>query len=77
MSDRFELEENIMKCSLILEEIDILMDVVVDDPSGKYDMKPEVLDRITNKLLGIRELYEMRFERLDRTFTAMIKEGKL
>tara|TARA_B100000963_G_scaffold92231_1_gene79352 strand:+ start:3038 stop:3214 length:177 start_codon:yes stop_codon:yes gene_type:complete len=47
------------------------MEHILENP--KYPMSPEVEDFIANKLLGIRELYEMRFERLWDTFLQCYK----
>ena len=56
--DRFNLEQDIQQCWFITEDINLLMEQILDNP--KYSMSPEVEDFIANKLLGIRELYEMR-----------------
>jgi len=69
--DRFNLEQDIQQCWFITEDIDLLMEHILENP--KYPMSPEVEDFIANKLLGIRELYEMRFERLWDTFLQCYK----
>ena len=39
----------------------------MDNPKFS-DIPPEVCDRIANSLMGIKELYEMRFDKLWHTF---------
>lgn len=62
--DRFDLETDISHCRNILFDIETLYENVCD----KFEMPPQVTDRIANTLLGIKELYEMRFDRLEDTF---------
>jgi hypothetical protein len=64
MKDRFDLEQDIMYCRNIIDDIDMLYENVCD----KFDMPAETVDRIANILLGMKELYEMRFDRLEDTF---------
>jgi len=74
--DRFDLEDDIMKCWNVTEDLDIVLERVLDGPKFK-DMPPELADKIANLLIGMKELYEMRFERLWETFESMIKDRKL
>lgn len=66
LKDRFDLEHEIMSCWNVVDDIDMLYENVCDNP--KFDMPPETADRVANALLGLKELYEMRFERLNDTF---------
>lgn len=75
--DRFDLEQEIMKCWHITDDIDMLYENVCDNHTGKFDMKPEVNDRLANVLLGMKELYEIRFERLWSTFEEVVQSGDL
>lgn len=65
--DRFDLEQEIMNCWNITEDLDMVMERVLDSPTFK-DMPAELSDKMANLLIGLRELYEMRFERLWETF---------
>jgi len=73
--DRFVLEQNVMNCWEIIEDLDLLADSIIN--SDKYSLGPEDEDRVVNKLTGIKELYEMRFDRLWDTFEDMVKHGQL
>lgn len=69
--DRFDLEQQIMECWNILDDIDVTTSHFVDDPKWKH-IPSDVCDAIMNKYLGIKELYEIRFERLWKTFGELI-----
>lgn len=67
MKDRFDLEQDIMLCWSVVDDVDLLMESVVDNP--KYAAVPaKSVDDISNALMGIKELYNLRFERLWETF---------
>ena len=69
--DRFDLEMDISYCRNVVDDIDMLCENILDNP--KFVMPPETEDRIANALLGIKELYNMRFERLDDTFNQVFE----
>ena len=46
--DRFDLEENIMKCWNITEDLDMVMERILDSPSFG-DMPPELSDKIAKR----------------------------
>jgi hypothetical protein len=61
MSDRIhELEERIMECWSILDHIDTTLQIV-DRTGGD-------IDAVSNALIGIKQLYQTRFEMLFETF---------
>ena len=65
--DRFDLEQSIMECWCITDDIDMVTEHFID--SGKWkNMDPQLADALMNKYLGIKELYEIRFERLWNVF---------
>lgn len=67
--DRFDLEQNIMKCWNITDDIDLVYKNVMES-----DMST---DDIANALLGLKTLYDMRFEELFNNFDTMIHERKI
>ena len=67
MKDRFDLEQHLMECWNVTSDVDMLLEAILDSPRFS-DMPAEYSDRIANMLLGVKELYEMRFERLWSTF---------
>ena len=73
--DRFDLEQNIMDCWNITDDIDMVTDYFVDNPKFEH-MPADITDAIMNKYLGIKELYEIRFQRLWDCFEDMIENKK-
>lgn len=70
MTDRFDLEQQIMKCWNITEEIQLLNENVLErDKLTK--------DEISNYLLGLSTIYEMKFEKLFDQFSEMVQDKKI
>ena len=67
MSDRFDLEQQIMACWDITSDIDTLCEGVLES-----DM---TTDQIANILLGMKQLYELKFDKMFRTFEELIQDG--
>ena len=70
MSDRFDLEQQIMKCWNVTEEIDLLYENVMENENLTKD-------DIANFLLGINTIYELKFDKLFTMFEELVKEGKI
>ena len=66
--DRFKLEENIMNCWQ-----------VVDDLKTVYHSEKlyEDENEMQNALLGMFTLYQLKFEELFATYEKLIQEGKI
>lgn len=69
MVDRFDLEQDIMKCWNVTEDIDLLYRNVMDKDLSQDD--------IANALLGMKTLYEMKFEEMFTHFETLIREKKI
>lgn len=68
MNTQFDLEQQIMQCWNVTEDIDLLYENVLDaSPALTHD-------EIANCLLGMKQLYEMRFNKLFSTFEKLLKE---
>jgi hypothetical protein len=61
MKDRFDLEQGIMGCWSVVEDIKIVAEKYADDN-----------DELGNLLLGIQALYQLKFENLFATFEDLI-----
>ena len=70
MSDRFDLEQQILKCWNITEEIELLNEQVLENDELTKD-------QISNYLLGLHTIYEMKFDKLFDQFSNMVKEKKI
>lgn len=67
MTDRFDLEQQILACWGVTSDIDDLFEEVMENSDFTKD-------QITNVLLGLNAIYEIKFNKLFRTFEQMIKE---
>jgi hypothetical protein len=69
MTDRFDLEQNIMRCWNITEEIELLNKNVLEKEMSRDD--------ISNFLLGLKTIYNAKFEELFDNFSELIKNGAI
>jgi len=58
---RFDLEERIMHCWGIVDDLDYIAELVEDN------------DQVSNLVLGLKSLYQAKFEKLWETFENSIK----
>jgi hypothetical protein len=65
MADRFDIEDKIMRASVILDDIDCLRDAL-----ARRDMSPDELD---NYLLGMHSIYMAKFDDLEDTVCQVFK----
>lgn len=71
--DRFDLEQQIMKCWQVTDDIDELYKMVGDSVEFA-GMKPRHEDTIMNYLLGLKTIYDCKFNSLWRTFERLLEE---
>lgn len=69
MTDRFDLEQDIMKCWNVTDDIDMLMENVMERDMSNDD--------IANALLGLKTLYNMKFEKMFADFETLVHEKKI
>lgn len=64
---QFDLEQQIMHCWNVCEDLQILYTFILD--SSECEKVPAaVVDKISNALLGMETMYNMKFDRLFNTF---------
>lgn len=63
MSDRFDLEQNIMQCWNVCDDIQLYLDM--------HDKMDE--DQKLNYLIGLKQMYQMKFERLWDNFEVCVR----
>lgn len=68
MSAQFDLEQRIMQCWQIVDDVEVLYTQILDAPRKPTD------DEIANVLLGLQQLYDMKFYNLFSTFEKFLKE---
>jgi hypothetical protein len=66
---RFDLENRILECWNVTGDIDVVFEGMLDSDLS--------VDQTANMLLGIKELYELKFQKLWNTFEELIKKGDL
>lgn len=67
MTIRFDLEQQIMDCWRVTDDMKILSEEIIEGDFSK--------DQITNVLIGLEQLYSIRFDKMFRTFEQYIKEN--
>ncbi len=70
MADRFDLEQGIMNCWSVVDDIKALHIQFMD----KGHMTE---DQVSNYLLGLETIYQVKFEQLFELFEQLIKDKKL
>lgn len=70
MSDRFVFEQQIMNCWHVVDDIKTLNKQFLD--TGNMTK-----DQVSNYLLGLETIYQVKFEQLFDLFEKMIHEGKI
>jgi hypothetical protein len=69
-TDRFDLEEQMMDCWRVTDDIETIYAAVMDDDNLTKD-------NIANALLGLHELYELKFSKLNSIYEQLLREGKI
>ena len=69
--DRFNLEAEIMSVWNTKDDLQSITSRMMDDPDG-----PMTEDELTNVLIGLTELHDIRCKKLFNVFEAMIRERK-
>lgn len=69
MTDRFDFEQQILKCWNVTEDIQEILNA--------NDRGELTQDRLMNILIGVKTLYDMKFETLFSQFEELVAEKKL
>lgn len=67
MVDRFDLEQDIMQCWNVVDDIELVY--------KSTDWSD--LDSVQNSLLSLHTMYKMKFEKMWDTFEECVKNGKI
>jgi hypothetical protein len=68
--NRFDLEQAIMACWNTSDDVKVLSENILDGEKMTND-------EISNTLIGIEHLHNLRMDRLFSIFETMIKDGKM
>ena len=64
--DRFDFEQQIMSCWNITTDLKDLNEGVIESDLSR--------DQISNALMGLEQLYQLRFDKLFRQFETLVQE---
>jgi hypothetical protein len=67
MTDRFDLEQNIMQCWNVTDDIQLYLDM--------HDKMDE--DQRMNYLIGLKQMYQMKFERCWDSFEQCVRTRQI
>ena len=70
--DRFDFEQDILSCWGIVNELDLVINLI-----EKNKLSAENEDEIMNILIGLKSIYEAKFNNLFNKFEQLIKEKKI
>ena len=71
MTDRFDLEQEIMNCWRVTDDIDLVATMI-----SNTHLEPRDQDKLMNVLIGMKELYNARFDVMFNTFETLVSEGQ-
>jgi len=73
MDKIFELEQQIMQCWSVVDDIKVLYNHFGDNP--KFEgLEPKAEDEMMNLLLGLESMYQLKFDNMFRTFEDVCRE---
>jgi hypothetical protein len=67
--DRFDFEEDVLRCWNVVDDLQVLNTAVLEST-----LSP---DYISNVLVGLQQLYQLKFEKLWQTFETLNHNGDL
>lgn len=70
MKTRFDLEQEIMECWNITSDLEDVYRYVLE---GEPNMDTTQRDKVANILLGLAQLYDLKFNKTFDTFTQCVK----
>lgn len=71
----FDLEQEIMQCWNVVDDIDLITSHFVDHPDWSEEhFSAKACDAMMNKYFGIKELYSLKFQHLFETFEDVCRE---
>lgn len=69
MKTRFDFEQEIMNCWSVVDDIDVVRHALLEQDADT--------DRIDNMLLGLAELYQVKFDIMFKTFESLVGRREL
>ena len=73
--DRFDLEQQIMDCWSVVDDINTVYEYFGDHPD-MAGCPAKVEDEMMNLLLGMKTMYQVKFDKLFRIFEQLVHQGE-
>lgn len=70
MVTRFDLEQQLMDCYHVVDDLNILFEAIMEDENFNRDS-------ISNVVLGLKEVYNLRFNKCVSTFEKLVETNKI
>lgn len=70
--NRFDFEQYIFDCWSVTKDIDTIFEYMCETEGSEIDQ-----DKVSNMLLGMKQLYDLRFNTLFDMFEELIKQKEL
>jgi len=67
MTDRFDLEQEILACWGMTSDLDLIIEQVIERDCTR--------DELANLLIGVKALHNLRCEKLFATFETLVHDG--
>jgi len=71
--DRFMLEQKLMDCWHVTDDIDTISEYVGEN----INIPANERDRLMNMLIGMRDLYHLKFDHTMNLFGELVKKGDI
>lgn len=75
--DRFMLEQKIMECWHVTNDIDTLISYVGDIDTIDTTIDAATQDRLMNILIGMRDMYNLKFSQTTDLFNELVRKGDI
>jgi len=76
MKNRFDLEQEIMDCWDVTDDLNMLYEYIGNDPF-LASMSSEHTDKLLNLTLGLKELYQLKFHKMWKTFEECVANKEI
>lgn len=73
-NSRFDLEQEILDCWRITDDIRMIHEFISDSHSTSPSVLLTKVDAVANMLIGLEQLYDLKFNRTFKTFEDVIKQ---
>lgn len=73
---RFDLEQDIMTCWNVTDDLNMLYEYIGNDPF-LASMSSEHTDKLLNLTLGLKELYQLKFDKMWKTFEECVANKEI